>query len=174
MGKLEEKQKELAKFEKSLKGKTLKELQELEQTLVQDADQNGIELGKLEFDMPEENYFAVADAVRYFLNKETVEWQYTLGLVSMYDFWDPNKRPEKIPYPHLDSILRTLGGMRFTGYNEWSMVVAVNKFFEPLTKAYTDATDVTYDIAMKHDAVLKAMENLGKEKEKAVSIKEKK
>ena len=158
MDKLKEKQKALAKFEKTLEKKSVEELLELEQELIKEADKNGENLGKLEFDMPEDNYYTVADAIRYFLNKETVEWQYTLGLVSMYDFWDPNKRPEKIPYPHLDSILRTLGSMRFTGYNEWSMVVAVNKFFEPLTKAYTAATDETYNIAAKHDAVIKAIE----------------
>ena len=158
MANLEAKQKELQKFEKSLSKKSLEELQKLEQEIIAEADKNGEELGKLEFDMPTENYEEVAKAVRMFLDKQSVQWQYTLGLVAMYDFWDPVKRAEKIPYAHLDSILRTLGGLQYKGYNEWAAVVSVNKFFEPLQKAYVDATEETYQIAAKHDAVMKAME----------------
>jgi len=155
-----EKQKELDKFAKSLKDKSLEELQKLEQEIIEQADKNGEELGKIEFDMPTENYKEVAESVRYFLNKQSVQWQYTLGMVSMYDFWNPSVQPKKIPYPHLDSILRTLGGLQFTGYKEWAMVVAINKYFEPLQQAYVDATETTYDIASKHDVIMKAMELL--------------
>ena len=155
---IQEKQKALDKFAKSLKNKSLEELEKLEQEIIAEADKNGEELGKLEFDMPTENYAAVAEAVRKFLNKQSIQWQYTLGMVAMYDFWDPKKCPEKIPYPYLDSILRTLGGLQYTGYDEWAAVVAVNKFFEPLQKAYLEATQETYDIAAKHDVVMKEME----------------
>lgn len=155
---VEAKKKELEKFENSLKKMSLEELEKLEQEIIAEADKQGEELGKMEFDMPSENYETVAEAVRKFLNKQSVQWQYTLGLVAMYDFWDPKKRPEKIPYPYLDSILRTLGGLQYTGYDEWAAVVAVNKFFEPLQKAYMDATQETFDIATKHDAIMKAME----------------
>lgn len=155
---IQEKQKELAKFENSLKKKSLEELEKLEQEIIAEADKNGEELGKTEFEMPVENYAEVAKAIRKFLNKQSIQWQYTLGMVAMYDFWDPEKRQEKIPYPYLDSILRTLGGLQYTGYEEWASVVAVNKFFEPLQKAYLEVTQVTYDIATKHDAVMKAME----------------
>lgn len=154
----EAKKKELEKFENSLKKMSLEELEKLEEEIIAEADKQGEELGKLEFDMPTENYEAVAEAVRKFLNKQSVQWQYTLGLVAMYDFWDPKKRQEKIPYPYLDSILRTLGGLQYTGYDEWAAVVAVNKFFEPLQKAYMEATQETFDIATKHDAIMKAME----------------
>ena len=158
MKSLETKQKELQKFTKSLEKKTLEELEKLEAEIIAEADKNGEELGKKEFDLPEENYETVANAIRMFLNKQSVQWQYTLGMVSMYDFWDPAKRSAKIPYPHLDSILRTLGGMQFCGYEEWAAVVAVNKFFEPLQKAYMEATQETYDIASRHDAVIRAIE----------------
>jgi len=155
---LKAKQEEQKKFEQSLLKMSYDELVKLEQEIIAEADKNGEELGKIEFDMPTENYEAVADAIRMFLNKQEVQWQYTLGMVAMYDFWDPKARQAKIPYAHLDSILRTLGGLKFKGYEEWSAVVAVNKFFEPLQQAYVDATQETYDIAVKHDAVMKAME----------------
>lgn len=163
---LKEKQEEQRKFEKSLSKMSYEELEKLEQEIIAEADKNGEELGKLEFDMPSDNYATVAEAIRMFLDKQEIQWQYTLGMVAMYDFWDPKKRQDKIPYAHLDSILRTLGGLKFKGYDEWSAVVAVNKFFEPLQKAYVDATQETYDIAVKHDAVMKAMELVQTPKEK--------
>lgn len=150
----------LEKFIDSLNGKTLDELKVIEQEVIKEADENGVALGKVEFDLSEDNYSEVAAGIRMLLEKQSVQWQYTLGLVSMYDFWDPDKFPGKIPYAHLDSILRTLGGMQYQGYKEWSAVVAINKYFEPLHVAYVDATQSTYDIATKHDAILKAMDNL--------------
>ena len=154
MKSIEEQEKELAKFKKSLAKKSLKELEELELEYIKKQDKNSEDLGKTEFDMPKDNYEVVANAIRKFLNKQSVQWQYTLGMVGMYDFWDPMKRAEKIPYPHLDSILRTLGGLQFTGYDEWSAVVAVNKFFEPLHKAYVEATETTYELATYHSAIM--------------------
>lgn len=154
MKSIEEKEKDLAKFKKSLSKKNLEELEALEQEYIKKQDKNAEDLGKTEFDMPTENYEIVANAIRKFLNKQSVQWQYTLGMVGMYDFWDPMKRSDKIPYPHLDSILRTLGGMQFTGYDEWSAVVAVNKFFEPLHKQYIEATESTYELATYHSAIM--------------------
>ena len=49
-------------------------------------------------------------------------------------------------------------GLNYTGYDEWAAVVAINKFFEPLHKAYMEATNTTYEIAGRHDAVMKEME----------------
>ena len=157
---IEEKQKMLKEFEDSLKGKSLKELEKIESELIAEADENDSIISKKEFDLPKENYKEVAECIRMFLNKQTVQWQYTLGLVGLYDFWNPEKKAKKIPYAQLDAILRTLGQMQFTGYNEWAAVVAINKFFEPLHNDYVEATESTYDIASKHQIVMKAMDDI--------------
>jgi len=159
---LEEKQKMLKDYENSLNGKTFEELEKIESQLIAEADENDQRVSKTEFDLPKENYKEVAIAIRKLLNKQTVQWQYTLGLVGLYDFWNPEKKSNKIPYAQLDAILRTLGGMQFTGYDEWAAVVAINKYFEPLHNAYVDATEKTYDIASKHQAVMQKMEDLKK------------
>ena len=155
---IEEKQKMLKQFEEEVKGKTLEELEKLESELIAKADENDQKISKLEFDLPTENYKEVAEGIRMLLNKQTVQWQYTLGLVGLYDFWNPEKKAKKIPFAQLDAILRTLGQMQFTGYNEWAAVVAINKYFEPLHNGYVDATEATYDIASKHDIVIRKME----------------
>jgi hypothetical protein len=157
---IEEKQKMLKDYEESLNGKTLEELEKIESELIAEADANDQKVSKTEFDLPKENYAFVAEAIRKLLNKQTVQWQYTLGLVALYDFWNPEKKQNKIPYAQLDAVLRTLGQMQFTGYEEWTAVVAINKYFEPLHDAYVAATENTYDIASKHQAVMQAMDKL--------------
>ena len=63
----------------------------------------------------------------------------------------------KIPYAQLDSILRTLGGMQFTGYEEWAKVIAINKFFEGLREQYIEVTQKAYDVATRHQMLMDAM-----------------
>jgi hypothetical protein len=157
---LQEKQKMLKEYDESLKGKTLEELEKIESELIVDADENDKIISQTSFDLPEENYEVIAKGIRQLLNKQTVQWQYTLGLVALYDFWNPEKKADKIPYAQLDAVLRTLGQMQFTGYEEWAAVVAINKYFEPLHKAYVDVTEKTYDIASKHQSVMQAMDRL--------------
>lgn len=149
-------EKELFEFKKSLEGKSKEELEALEKKLVVEAEAIDKEVSETQFDLPTENYKAVAEAVRYFLDKQTVQWQYSLAMVGMYDFWGETPA-KKIPYAQLDTILRTLGGLQFTGYKEWAMVVAVNKFFEPLRAAYVELTTKVYDIAAKHNEVMNAL-----------------
>ena len=157
---IEEKQKMLKDYEKSVEGKTLEELEKIESQLIAEADENDQKVSKLEFDLPKENYKVVAEGIRKLLNKQTVQWQYTLGLVALYDFWTPEKKPKKIPFAQLDAILRTLGQMQFTGYEEWAAVVAINKYFEPLHNDYVEATESTYDIASKHQIVMQKMDDI--------------
>ena len=157
---IEEKQRMLKEYAESLNGKTFEELEKIESELIAEADDNDQKVSKTEFDLPKENYKEVAEGIRMLLNKQTVQWQYTLGLVALYDFWNPEKKADKIPYAQLDAVLHTLGQMQFTGYEEWAAVVAINKYFEPLHKAYVDVTEKTYDIASKHQSVMQAMDRL--------------
>lgn len=152
------KQKELDKYKEKLKPMSLDELTKLEQKVIKEAEEVEKKIADRMFDLPTENYPIVAEAIRYFLNKQTVQWQYTLGLVTLYDFWDIDNKPEKINYPTLDSTLRTLGDMQFKGYEEWARVIAINKYFEPLHEAYADATEEVYDVAAKHNMILEEME----------------
>ena len=165
---------EFDNFVKSLEGKTIEELEEIEQKVIKEADDTDKKIAATKFDLSSVNYVNVAKSIRMLLDKQTVQWQYTLGLVGLYDFWNPEKKSKKIPYAQLDAILRTLGQMQFTGYAEWAAVVAINKYFEPLHNAYVDATEKTYDIASKHQAVMQKMEEIqkGEAEQKAEDKKE--
>ena len=145
---------ELKAFEESLKNKTLEELQALEQEIIKEADIADKEVSSKEFKLEKTNYAVVAQGIRDLLNKKTVQWQFTLGMVAMYDFWDPKKNPGKVLYPMLDGTLRALGDATFTGYEEWAAVVAINKYFEGIRQEYIDTTEKVYDIAAKHNAII--------------------
>lgn len=149
-----EKRKQLDEFSKKLKEMSVEELHSLEKEIIKEADEVDKTTSATEFDLPKENYKEVAESIQMLLNKQTVEWRFTLGLVSMYEFWSPEKYAKKIPYPMLDATLRTLGDMQFTGYKEWAAVVVVNKYFEPLHNQYVEVTEKTYDVAAKHNAVM--------------------
>lgn len=148
------KRQQLEEFAKKLKEMSVEDLRKLEQEVIAEAETTDKKVSETEFDLPTENYAHVAEAIQKLLNKQTVEWRFTLGLVSMHDFWDPTNYPKKIKYPMLDATLRTLGEMQYTGYEEWAMVVAVNKYFESLHDKYVSTTEAVYDIASKHNAVL--------------------
>lgn len=148
-----QKQKDLEKFSKSLKNKTVEELLKLEQEIIAEGDTVNDTIAKTMFDLPTEKYEEVAKGIRYFLSKKTVQWQYTLAMATMYHFWT-EKNPGKIPYATLDTTLRTLGEQEFTGIEEWEYVITINKFFEPLRIAYMGTTELAYDNASRHNAVM--------------------
>jgi hypothetical protein len=143
-------------FKKSLEGKTVEELKKIEQDVIAECEKIDDEVSKTEFDMPQENYSEVAEAVKHFLNEQTVQWQYTLGMIAMYDFWT-DECPKTIPYAQLDSILRTIGSLQFKGYENWCRVVVINKYFEPLREKYVELTQKVYDAASKHQVVMEAL-----------------
>ena len=148
---------QLKAFEQSLEAKTLEELKALEQEIIKEADDIDKEVSSKEFKLDKTNYAIVAQGIRDLLNKKTVQWQFTLGMVAMYDFWDPKKNPGKVVYPMLDGTLRALGDATFTGYEEWASVVAINKYFEGIRQEYITTTEKVYDMASKHSAVIDAI-----------------
>jgi hypothetical protein len=141
-------------FVKTLDGKTEAELREIEQTIINEAEEYQKSLNTTMFALPAKNYKNVATSIHRLLDKQTVQWQYTLGLITMYEFWDEDHRPKEVNYPTLDGTLRTLGGLTFTGYREWKDVVTINEYFEPLRKQYVDVTNEVYLNAEKHNAVM--------------------
>lgn len=157
----QEKLKKLDEFKESLKSKSFEELQKIEQEIIEKNDKINKEVTEKMFNLPEENYKEAAEGIRLFLNKQTVGWQYTLGMVVLYEFWDPERYPKEINYPTLDSTLRTIGELQFTGYDEWQACVTINRYFEPLHQEYVDATEPIYEAAAYHNVVMDAM-NLNK------------
>lgn len=149
-----DKQKELDEFKKKCQSMTREQLEELEQEYIKKADEIDQETAKAMFELPTENYANVAAGIRMFLDKQTIQWQYTLGMKVLYEYWDPEVQPKEINYPTLDSTLRTIGELQFTGYKEWCAVVDINKFMEPLRDKYVEVTEKVYDVAAHHNIII--------------------
>jgi hypothetical protein len=152
-----DKQKELDEFKAKCQSMTKKELEDLEQEYIKKAEEIDKTTAETMFELPTENYVAVAKGIRMFLNKQTIQWQYTLGMKILYEYWNPDVQPKEINYPTLDSTLRTIGELQFTGYEEWCAVVDINKFMEPLREKYIEVTDKVYDIAAHHNIIMDAL-----------------
>lgn len=153
----QEKQQFLKEYADSLKGKTLEELEKIEQEVIKEADAVDAEVNAKQFNLNEEGYADVCNHIRRLLDKQTVQWQYTVALVAMYEYWDPEKKVESVSYAMLDSTLRTLGQQSFTGYGDAKAVVEINAYFETIREEYAGLTEKIYDVASKHSAVMDAM-----------------
>lgn len=143
----------LDEFKKSLEGKSEAELKEVEQEIIKEAEAVDKKLSETVLELPEKGYQDVRRDIQMFLDKQTVQWQYTQGMLNMYDFWTP-KKPDTIPYPVLHSVLTTLGGLQFTGYKEWNAVVRINNYFASFRDKYIELTEEPYLVAGKHDIVM--------------------
>ena len=149
-----DKTKELEEFKKKCQAMTRAELEELEQEYIKKADELDKETAAKMFELPTENYAEVAKGIRMFLNKQTIQWQYTLGMKVLYEYWNPEVQPKEINYPTLDSTLRTIGELQFTGYEEWCAVVNINAFMEPLREQYIEVTEKVYELAAYHNIIM--------------------
>ena len=144
-----------ADFAEELKKMNKEELEALEKELIDNADAVDKELNDMKFDLPDEDREKIYGYIREFIDKQAYSWEYTLGASAMYSVWDVNNK--SVSYAALDSTLRTLGQLTFTGHDEWDKVIAINKYFESIHKQYVEATDKIYDVAQKHSMVIDAL-----------------
>lgn len=150
-------QKSQEEFKKTLQGKSQKELEAIEQKIIAEAEEVDKELAKATIKLPKDEFKNVAENIRYFLNKQTIQWQYAQAMSAIYEFWDPEKTQKNIPYPILHQTLTDLGSMQFTGYDEWNRVISINKYFEPLREEYVKLASRPYEVANRHDMVMSAL-----------------
>lgn len=143
-------------FKKSLEGKTREELEALEKEIMAEAEALDKELSNTTFKLYKDKYEDVSKAIRYFLNKQTLKWQYTQSMMNLWDFWAP-LMPKELPYPVLHATLTTLGELEFTGVDEWSKVLLINKYFEKYHERYIELVQKPYDVADRHSTVMDAL-----------------
>lgn len=146
--------KELDDYKKSLLKKTDKQLKDLEQEIIKEIELVEADCSTAKKELPSENYKEVAEAIQYFINQQQTTWEYALAMTNMYEFWDPENKPEFIPYAQLDQIMRILGERQYKGVDECRKVCAVNTYFIPLHDWYRTITQRIWDTATKHNAVI--------------------
>lgn len=151
--------KEMEEFKAKLKEMSVNELKEFEQELIKEAEKNDKKIAKLEFELPGtlDEMSDIADKIiRYVLDEHTVNWQYTLSVVELYDFWMHvnNNTKKKINYYYLDSTIRIMNGLQFKGYDACKAMVDINKYLTPLKDEYVKAYNSIYTYAEKHNMLM--------------------
>lgn len=154
------KQQELEQYKKEMESKSLDELLKIEQELIANADKINEKIAVQKFKLDTKKYKETAAAIQYFLDKQEVQWQYTVGLITMYEFWDPKTKPAEVTYPMFDSTIRYLGEMKFKGYDEWKKVVLINDYFSSIREEYATLTEEIWDNASKHNVLINRIELL--------------
>lgn len=159
-----ERVKKMSEFKKKIQNASLDELKQLEQDVIKEADKVNKEVQETKFELPndENSYINVAYSIRDFLDKVSVQWQYAQAMKDMYNFWNPDKKPESVQYGLLDATLRQLGQMEFKGIDEWSAVTTINAYFEPIKEKYIEVSTKIFDVADKHNAILEKMDAMEK------------
>lgn len=148
---IEERVKARSEFKKTLVNKTEEELQTLLNDIIEESKELDKEVADVKYNLDSNGQTGAFEAIRYFLNKQEVQWNYTLGIIELYEFF--NIKQNTINFATLDTVLRMLGSLKFTGYDEWKKVEQVNTYFRTAADSYKDITDRIYDIAERYQAV---------------------
>lgn len=154
-----ERAKKLSEFKKSLDGLNKKELETKEQEIIKEAEEVNKKVLETKFTLPNDNFKDAFKAIRSLLSNVKVQWQYASAMADMYEFWSDSKESAgEVEYGLLDATLRQLGGMEFTGYDEWCAVSAINAYFEPIKAQYIETSQSIYDVADKHNAIMEKLD----------------
>lgn len=153
---VEERVKARSEFKESLQSKTKEELETLLNELLEESKNLNKEVSETTYDLPVAKQKAVFDNINYFIDKQSVKWNYALGIITIYEFFD--KKQTQITYALLDTTLRMLGSLEFKGYAEWKKVVAINDYFSGIAESYREITDRILDSAERYSMVEQQLE----------------
>jgi hypothetical protein len=147
----EERIKELSDFKKSLVEMTEEQLRDLAAKLIEESKELDARVSQTEYKLATKGQKDAFEAIKDFLNTQKVKWNYALGIITIYEYFDQAQK--NITFAMLDTVLRLLGSLEFTGYDEWKKVSLVNDYFTSVAQDYRDLTDEIYNIGERYAAV---------------------
>ena len=147
----EERIKAQSDFKKTLVDMTEEQLNALAATLIEESKTLDETVSKTEYKLPTKGQKDAFEAIKYFLNTQKVKWNYALGIITLYEYFDQAQKT--ITFAMLDTVLRLLGSLEYTGYDEWKKVSLVNDYFTPVAVDYRELTDKIYDLGERYAAV---------------------
>lgn len=157
-------QNSLEEFKATLSDKTEDELVSLEKEIVAEAQEKDKIAAEKTFTLksPAGEELSEADRATYgniiaaFLGRVKTNWQSAIMMKYIIEFWRGTET--EVKYPVLDTTLRQLGTIEFTGYEDFNKVTLTNEFFEGIRTEFVEFTDSLFEIANRHDAVMKELE----------------
>lgn len=118
---------------------------------------------KVTYDGVEYSRSLICSKILYFINKNQVDWQHTLGLYQVYKLWA--SMPANIYYRHYDTTLRLLNLVKFQGMSEWTDILAINEFLSSCHHDYTVDTAWYLFLSEIHSALISRSDILKTPKE---------
>ncbi len=144
--------------------KTVEEVEAEEKVCIEEAekyekyiDQTSYKLAKeVTYDGTHYSMKDIATMIMYFIGKQEVKWDFTLGLYELYKLW--KNGIEELNFRQLDSTLRVLDQCQFKGFKEWKDILAINEYFKTNHEQFSIDTAGTIYLAQRHNAVMEHME----------------
>ena len=152
-----EMQKGTAEFKETLAGKSNEELRVIEEQLIAEFDALNEKRKTTEFKLPKEGGENASKTICGFLDKKEAPWNVGFALIGIYEFWKKETNPKKIPFAVFELTIQTLGELTYKGYDEWTAIAGINKWFEPMHPDYAEIVMGMRYLGMKHSAVQDAM-----------------
>lgn len=158
-------QSELDEYKKTVEGiKTKEEAEAEEKKCIEEIEKYEKYIEQTVYELQNEVVFDgtkyskkdIEQSIMYFIGKQEVKWDFTLGLYELYKLWKNNVT--QLSFHELDSTLRVLDQCQFKGFKEWKDILAVNEYFKANHEQFSIDTAGTIFLAQKHNAVLERME----------------
>lgn len=158
---------EVTLYNEELTGMDKAQLKAEEDALMEDFKVNDDLIDKTEYELPDEIEYdgrkikrnEITTKIVGFLNRIEVQFQATLGLYQCIRFWK-TRGTGKIPYGAFDSTLRMLGTLKFKGETDCFDILVINNWCTAAHDAYSRDNLWTQYLHARHQAIMKAMENL--------------
>lgn len=155
---------------------SVEELEEKEKELIKLMEENDEYIKSVKYKLQDavvfNGKFYTKSAVSKFINEQfdklEVNWQMSLGIFQLYDFW--KNTPDEIPYGTLDSTLRTLQQLKFKGYQDMRNILIINEYFKFNHEEYTKDLAKTSLLAEKHNTLIDRLKLISKTEDPAEAI----
>lgn len=169
-------QNDIAEYAASVAQMEMKELNEAEAMLVNELTEYDKYLDTVEYKLPKGATYAdanyskseICEMIARLIGKQEVEFQYTLGMMQLVDFWKQLGREvtdSRVKYKVYDSTLRILGNSKFKGYEEWNNILVINEYTSSAHDEYSINTSYLIYLSKLHSAVMDQMQKLGQAEE---------
>lgn len=151
---------DLAAYKAVVETMSVEEAKTAEQELIKAMEEYDKYLTETMYELPQsvafddKNYSRnrVGEMICYFIEKQEVDWQYTLGLYQMSKLW--RGIGSQVGYKEYDSTLRVLGQIKYKGSSEWRDIMIVNEFLRNAHDEYTIDTSYMIYLSKLHNELI--------------------
>lgn len=174
---------DIANYSAHVSALGLSELDDEEAKLVTALEEYDAYLNETKYVLPkhvmfeEETYTkeTVANFIVGFIDKQEVEWSYSVGLRELVQLWNRFSREKTdsyINYKAYDSTLRILGGLKYKGFVEWTNIAVVVEYTKGPHETYNIDTSYFIYLSKLHNTILDKRQELQKEGEMIMEAEE--